>query len=140
MKLAFRETNKKQHNSITENKSQKDQIGQSQIILPSNVLNGKKYANSEKQSDKNQFHSQISHTSEEYCHDTTEKNSSYKKLRTADKLGKDSKKNFIGKFCGPCFNNTDQQQLVKSIYVMEKYVLVVTEKPRIMESHQEKTN
>ena len=41
MKLTFRETNKKQHHSITENKSEKDQIGQSQIILPSDVLKGK---------------------------------------------------------------------------------------------------
>lgn len=34
MKLKFRETSKKQHNSITENKSEKDQIGKNQIILP----------------------------------------------------------------------------------------------------------
>ena len=116
MKLVFNKTNKKQHNSIIENKSEKDQIGQSQIVLPSNVLNRKNYTSSEKQLRKNQFHSQISNKSEEYCHDTTEKSNSNKKLRNADKLGKNSKKNFIGKFCGPCFNNTDQQHLVKSIH------------------------
>ena len=44
------------------------------------------------------------------------KNSSNKKLKKSDKLGKDSKKNFIGKFCGPSFNNTYQQHLVKSIH------------------------
>ena len=79
------------------------------------MLNKKNYASSEKQSEKNQFHSQISNKSEEYCHDTIEKNSSDKKLRNADKLGKDRKKNFVGKICAPCFNNTDQQHLVKSI-------------------------
>ena len=116
MNSVFHKTNKKQHNSIIENKSEKYRIGQSQIVLPSNVLNRKNYASSEKQLGKNQFHSQISNKSEEYFHDTTEKNNSNKKLRNADKLGKNSKKNFIGKFCGLFFNNTDQQHLVKSIH------------------------
>ena len=80
------------------------------------MLSGKNYTSSEKQSEKNRFHSQISNKSEEYCHDTAEKNSSSNKLGNADKLGKDNKKNFIGKCFRPYFNNTDQQHSVKSIH------------------------
>ena len=127
MKMAFRQTNKKKkHNNITENKSEKDQIEQSQIVLPSNVLKGKNHASSKKQSPffrntsgrllLNQFHSQISNKSEKYCDDAAEKNSSNKKLGNVDKIGKDSKKYFIGKFCGPFSNKVDQQHSVKSVH------------------------
>ena len=80
------------------------------------MLKGKNYdATSKKQSDNNQFHSQISNKSEKYWNYTAEKNRSNKKLENADNLRKDSKKNFIEKFSKPCFSNTDEQHSVKRI-------------------------
>ena len=57
-RLAFNETSRKQHNSGRANTFKEDQVEQSPIILPLNVLKGKKYdASSEKHSEKSKFHS-----------------------------------------------------------------------------------
>ena len=111
--MTFNETSRKQHNSGRENTFEEDQVGQSPIMLPLDVLKGKKYdVSSVRHSEKNKLHSQKTNKSEEnYCTDKTEKNSSSKRQVTKiefrstvsvenhcnNKLGKDSKKNSVGK-------------------------------------------
>ena len=114
MKLAFRETNKK--NTVVLQKTYLRKIKLGKVKLYCHQMCWAEKICQQWKTIREKSSSQISHKSEEYCHDTTEKNSSNKIPRNADKLGKNSKKNFIGKFCEPCFNNTDQQHLLKSIH------------------------
>ena len=84
LKLTLNETSRKQHNGDRENIFEEDQVQQSPIMLPLEVLKGKKYdATSEKYSEKNKLHSQIRNKFEEnHCNNNTEKSSSNKKQVT----------------------------------------------------------
>ena len=130
LKLTLNETSRKQHYSGRKKILEEDQVEQSPIMLPLDVLKRKKYASSEKDSEKNKLHSQVSNKSEENCcnHNTEKISSNKKQVMKIEfrsplgvenhcdvKLGKDSKKNSVDNFWESILNDIEEEHSVESI-------------------------